>query len=164
LSRELDSVGSGPVSRIRLVLGGAFILSAITLGAVTVARLSERRRVTDEVSRLRDDLYRARVSADRCQASLTNSQSSLSVLRVTIDSLKSRIDSFEALGDGHVPADKYAEYLQMFDAYNDSVGVWGVRSDRLRTAEASCRDVIARHNALSDSIQAVLDRAGISAR
>ena len=127
-------------------------------------RMVERKRVTDEVNRLRDELYRARVSADRCQSSLTTSEAALSTLRITIDSLKSRIDSFEALGNGRVPANRYDEYLVIFQTYNDSVGVWGPRSDRLLAAEAACRDVIAHHNAVSDSIQSVLEDAGLDAR
>lgn len=152
------------MSRLRLVLAGAFILSAVTLLAMSAKRMVEHRRLTAQVSRLRDDLYRARVSADRCRSSLATSESALSTLRVTIDSLKSRIDSFEALGNGRVPAERYDEYLEVFDTYNDSVGVWGVRSDRLLAAEAACRDVIDHHNALSDSIQALLDEAGVSTR
>lgn len=137
-------------------------MSAIALLVLSAVRMVERRRLNDEVSRLRDELYRARVSADRCRSSLTTSESALSTLRVTIDSLKMRIDSFEALGSGRVPADRYDEYLEVFGAYNDSVGVWGVRSDRLRAAESACRDMIDHHNTLTDSIQSVLDEAGIS--
>jgi hypothetical protein len=102
---------------------------------------------------MREDLYRARVASDRCRSSLVTSESSLLTLTETIDSLRARVDSFEALGDGQVPADRYDEYLTVFDSYNDSVSAWETRSERLRTAEASCRSVIESHNALSDSIQ-----------
>lgn len=150
------------MSRAKLVLAGAFILSAIALLVLSAVRLVEHRRLTEEVGRLRDELYRARVSADRCRSSLVTSESALSTLRVTIDSLKTRIDSFEALGNGRVPADRYDEYLQVFETYNDSVAVWDVRSDRLRAAESACRDMIDHHNAVSDSIQSLLDEAGVS--
>jgi hypothetical protein len=86
----------------------------------------------------------------------------LLTLTATIDSLRERVDSFEALGDGQVPASRYDEYLTIFDSYNDSVAAWEIRSERLRTAEASCRSVIESHNALSDSIQRFLRDEGLS--
>ena len=129
---------------------------------VGARRLIESQRVTAEINRMREDLYRARVASDRCRSSLLTSESSLLALTATIDSLRERVDSFEALGGGQVPADRYEEYLTAFDSYNDSVSTWETRSERLRTAEASCRSVIESHNALSDSIQRVLREAGLS--
>ena len=111
----------------------------------------------------RDELYRARLSADRCRSSLQTSEASLLGLGLTIDSLRSRVDSFEALDGRGVPAGRYEEYLEIFDSYNDSVAVWEGRERRLRSAEVSCRSTIEAHNALSDSLQAVLSAAGIEA-
>ena len=151
------------MSRGRLVLAGAFLLSAVILLVVGTRKLVEHKRLTDEVTRLRDELYRARVAADRCRSSLVTSESALSTLTATIDSMKTRIDSFEALGHGRVPAPKYDEYLDLFESYNDSVGAWSVRSERLLAAESACRDVIDHHNAISDTIQSVLEEAGVPA-
>ena len=73
------------------------------------------------------------------------------------------MDSVEALGGGGaVPAGRYDEYLEVFESYNDSVAAWEVRSERLLSAESACRAVIDEHNALTDSIQAVLEGAGIA--
>lgn len=139
---------------------GALLVSATALLFIGARRLVESQRLTAEVNRMREDLYRARVASDRCRGSLVTSESSLLTLTATIDSLRARVDSFEALGNGRVPADRYDEYLTIFDSYNDSVTAWETRSERLRTAEASCRAVIESHNALSDSIQEVLREAG----
>ena len=122
----------------------------------------ENQRITTEINRLREELYRARATSDRCRRTLVTSESSLLTLTATIDSLRDRVDSFEALGDGQVPSNRYDEYLTIFDSYNDSVSSWETRSERLRTSEASCRSVIERHNALSDSIQQFLLDAGIA--
>jgi hypothetical protein len=137
--------------------------SATTVLVVSARRIVETRRVSAEITRLREELYRARVTSDRCRSSLLSSESSLLTLTGIIDSLRSRVDSFEALGAGRVPADRYHEYLGVFDAYNDSVATWETRSERLRSAEASCRSVIEHHNAVSDSIQDVLHDAGVEA-
>jgi len=137
-------------------------LSAATLLVVGTRRLVETQRTTALVNRMREDLYRARATADRCRSSLVTSESSLLALTATIDSMRARVDSFEALGGGQVPGERYEEYLAVFDSYNDSVSSWEARSERLRTAEASCRAVIEGHNLLSDSIQRVLQDAGIA--
>jgi hypothetical protein len=144
-----------------LTLGGAGVLGVmIVLGSV---RLVERQQTSEEINRLREELYQARITSDRCRGTLLTSESSLLVLGMAIDSMKSRVDSFEALDRRGVPTGRYEEYLQLFDAYNDSVEVWDVRKRRLRTSETSCRETITEHNTLSDSLQAVLSVAGIEA-
>lgn len=140
----------------------ALFVSASVLLFVGAQRMIESQRLTARIERMREDLYRARVASDRCRSSLMTSESSLLTLTATIDSLRARVDSFEALGNGQVPAQRYDEYLTIFDSYNDSVAAWETRSERLRTVEASCRTVIESHNALSDSIQQVLQNAGIT--
>lgn len=147
---------------IKIVIGGLIAVSTVVVLTVGIRRFVEQRRLSDEINRLRDDLYRARVSADRCRSSLSASEDALNALTETIDSLRSQVDSFEALGGGNVPSDSYDDYLAVFDAYNDSVASWEVRSERLRGAETSCRATIEEHNALSDSIQSVLEDAGIT--
>ena len=146
---------------IKTVVGALIAVSTVVVLIFGMRRFVEQRRLTDEVNRLRDDLYRARVSADRCRNSLSGSEAALHTLTATIDSMRAQIDSFEALGGGNVPAASYDDYLAVFDAYNDSVASWEVRTDRLRSAEAACRATIEEHNALSDSIQAVLESAGV---
>lgn len=137
-----------------LVVGGLIFLS--------VVRAVERKQTSDEITRIRDLLYQARVSADRCRGSLQTSEASLINLGLTIDSLRNRVDSFEAMDGRGVPAERYPEYLDIFDSYNDSVAVWEGRENRLRTTESACRATIEEHNALSDSLQAVLTEAGIA--
>jgi hypothetical protein len=147
---------------IKVVVGALIATSTLVVLVVGMRRFVEQRRLNDELNRLRDDLYRARVSADRCQNSLAGGEAALQTLTAAVDSLRSRVDSFEALGGGNVPARLYDEYLSVFEAYNDSVASWEIRSERLLTAEAACRGVIQQHNALSDSIQAVLEEAGLA--
>jgi hypothetical protein len=150
-------VDGTPMSRWgKVALGVALAVSTTSVLVLGARRFVDQRRTTAEITQLRDDLYRARVASDRCRNSLAGSESALRTLTNTIDSLRSRVDSFEALGDGRVPADRYDEYLEIFDSYNDSVAAWEIRSERLISSETSCRAVIEEHNALSDSIQARL--------
>ncbi len=142
------------------------VVAALVVGVMIVlgtVRLTERRHTGEEINRLRDELHSARVAAGRCRGTLRTSEGSLLTLGLTIDSLKSRVDSFETMNGTGVPARRYTEYLDIFDSYNDSVEVWGAREQRLRTVEVSCRSTIEGHNALRDSLQAVLDAAGIDA-
>jgi len=142
------------------------IVGVVAIGALLVSggqRIVERQRTTREINRLREALYRARVGADRCRSSLVNSESSLRELSAAIDSLRDRVAEFE-IGEGtarSVPAPQYQEYLQTFERYNDSVAVWETRERRLRSSEAACRETIETHNALSDSLQAALQEAGV---
>ena len=145
----------------KILIGVALAVSTLAVLILGAQRFMDQRRTAAKIERLREELYRARVSSERCRGSLRASEGSLQKLTGTIDSMRSRVDSFEALGGGRVPAERYDEYLEIFDSYNDSVAAWEVRSERLRTAEASCRAVIEEHNALSDSIQAILEGAGI---
>jgi len=144
---------------------GLIAVAAIAVAATFVfgaMRIVERQRTAREINELRDELYRARVAADRCRGSLATSEASILTLGVTIDSLRRAVSDYETAAGGGVAAEEYEEYLEVFDAYNDSVSVWEGRERRLRSAEASCRETILAHNALSDSLQAVLDEAGIA--
>jgi chromosome segregation ATPase len=150
-----------PPARWALTIVG--VIAVAVLLVTGARRILERQRTTREVNRLREELYRARAGADRCRASLLNSESSIRDLSAAIDSLRDRVDDFET-GEGgtrSVPAERYQEYLETFERYNDSVAVWESREQRLRAAEASCRETIETHNALSDSLQRVLLEAGV---
>lgn len=145
--------------------GLALLAIVITIGLVVTgaSRLIERQATIEEINRLRTDLHSARVSADRCRGSLQTSEAALRDLGIAIDSLRSVVDSFETLDGRGVPADRYPDYLEVFDSYNDSVASWEGREQRLRTAETSCHSTIEQHNAISDTLQAVLAEAGIEA-
>lgn len=149
-----------PVARTSLT-----VLAAVVAGILVVLgiqRIVERQQTVDEINRLREELYRTRLAADRCRGSLQSSEAALQSLSATIDSLRVEVGDYET-ASGQVPQALYEEYLSVFEEYNDSVAVWEGRERRLRTAEASCRSTIERHNAISDSLQTVLDQAGIEA-
>ena len=137
------------------------VIVAGTLVFLSVDKVLERQRTEDQINALREEIYRSRVASDRCRGSLQTSQAALLELGVAIDSLKRVVDGYETVPGRGVPAQNYDAYMDVFDEYNDSVGVWEGREDRLRTAETACRATIEGHNALTDSLQAVLTEAGI---
>jgi hypothetical protein len=148
-------------ARLKSIVPILLSLAAVVAIFFTVNRMMERKRTADEIERLRGELFRTRAAAERCQGSLANSEANLRAFDSMLDSLRARVDSFEAIDGRGVPADRYPEYLETFESYNDSVDVWEDRADRLRAVETSCRATIGRHNALADSLQAVLAAAGI---
>lgn len=148
-----------PVVKTGLASLGAIVVGLLIVFALQ--RVIERQQTAERINALREELYRARIASDRCRSSLQTSEASLLVLGQTIDSLRSRVGEFEAMDRRGVPAERYEEYLGTFDQYNDSVAVWEGRERRLRAAETSCRATIEQHNELSDSLQRVLDEAGI---
>lgn len=147
-----------PLARTGLASVAALLVGLIFV--LGIQRMVERKRTADRINELREELYRSRVAADRCRSALQTSEASLHDLRAAIDSLRVDVGLYETSA-GRVPQARYDEYLEVFDEYNDSVQVWEGRERRLRSAEASCRATIERHNEISDSLQTVLVEAGI---
>ena len=137
------------------------VLAASVLLFLAIDRVVERKRVIDEITHLRTELFAARSAAVRCRESLTNSEARLREFDDVIGDMRARVDSFESLDPRGVPQERYEEYMESFDSYNDSVAAWEDRAGRLRASEAACRTTIEDHNRLSDSLRAVLDAAGI---
>lgn len=148
--------------KLRAAIPILLSLSAAVLLFVGVDRLLERQRISEEVTRLRGELFQARAAAQRCQGGLANSEARLRDFDEVIGSLRARVDSFEALDARGVPEEEYDAYMESFESYNDSVAAWDDRAQRLRTAEASCRATIERHNALRDTLRGVMEGAGLA--
>jgi hypothetical protein len=113
----------------------------------------ERNRRIAEMQALRAALDQARFSADSCKVALSWEEQGFLAFDRLVDSLRNEVESFEDSDRGGVPHEEYEAYLESFERYNDSVGVWQARADSLRLKEASCRALIEAHNALGDSIR-----------
>lgn len=148
-------------SKLKAAVPILLSISAAALLFFGLDRMLERKRISDQINRLRGDLVQARAAARRCQGSIANSEQRLLEFDSMLDSLRARVDSFETLDGRGVPQREYDAYLETFESYNDSVAAWEARARRLRAAEASCRTTILEHNALTDTLQAVLREAGI---
>ena len=147
----------------RPIILGILIVSLLSITVLGARRLIEQNRTAAEITRLRDSLYRARITANRCQQNLAANESALQLFDERLDSLRARVDSFEALDPRGVPQPVYGSYMEVLETYNDSAATWDAREQQLRLQDASCRGVIDGHNAVRDSLAAVLAEAGIAA-
>jgi hypothetical protein len=138
------------MKRILMVVAAlALIVSAGLAGG----SILERNRYVREMELLRASLRQARFSVDSCRMALTYQEQSFRLFDEMVDSLRREVRGFEDPAQGGVPEAMYPEYLEAFDAYNDSVANWQLRADSLQTAEAICRALVESHNALSDSLR-----------
>jgi len=143
-------------TRAKIVIGVLLTLSSAAIMYFGAQRILEQQALRDEIARLGDGLYRARVASDRCQRSVESGEIQLRDFDARIAEMRSRVDSFEALDPRGVPQGDYDVYMEHFEAYNDSVATWEDRERRLRTQDASCREVIIEHNEFGDSLRTIL--------
>ncbi len=139
-----------PTARALAALG---VLILVVVGALGGRDLLERRRSVNEIHDLRDGVYRARVSADSCRNELAYQERLFRRFDAVVDSLRGAVRDFERMDERGVPEERYDEYLEHFEGYNDSVAVWRARAAELRETEAACRTLIEGHNALADSLR-----------
>jgi len=118
-----------------------------------VRAYQEERRLLEEITGLRDEVYRARVSADSCRNELAYEETLFRRFDEVVDSLRGEVRSYEALDERGVPEERYDEYLEQFEGYNDSVEEWERRAEGLRSTEQTCRALVTDHNALADSLR-----------
>jgi hypothetical protein len=140
----------------RIVIGLA-VLALLALATIAGGPVLERNRWRAEMQALRDSLDLARDSADSCKVALALRQEEFLSFDQFVDSLRTRVDGFEDPDQGGVPQDEYHEYLQTFEAYNESVDAWELLAENLRAEEAACRTLIEAHNRLGDSIRGLAE-------
>lgn len=139
------------------VIAAAGALLILVLALVGGRSFLERHGVASQLRRMREDLAGLRASAENCQVALSREEEAFQRVRAEVDSLRGEVRDYEALDDRGVPADRYDEYLEVFDRYNESVPVWQERADSLRAHSEACRGAARRHNALADSLRDLLE-------
>jgi hypothetical protein len=119
--------------------------------AMTIAR--ERRAERREVERLRTELAALRTASNECVAGVAQAQGEFEDYNERVDSLLDEVRDYEALDTRGVPGERYAEYLETFDAYNLSVPGWREQADSLSAQREACEALVLRHNTLADSVR-----------
>ncbi|HEX6306810.1 MAG TPA: hypothetical protein VFZ69_01415 [Longimicrobiales bacterium] len=142
-----------PRLRTWLIAAGALLL------LVVAVRVVRSLRPPDPAIVLRDSIAGLRASADSCRIEVDSGAAGMRAYGRTLDSMRARVRGMEALDPRGVPADSYDIYMAAFDAYNDSVEAWPEREDSVRALDARCRDLALHHNALTDSLRALLFRS-----
>lgn len=139
------------------------ILLSAAGAAIVVAgmlNIQDNMRTRREIEDLRSRIFLARLAADSCRGSLELAESRFRDFDSAVDTLRSQVRDMEALDPRGVPEERYDEYLQRFQAYNDSVGAWQARVEALQASEEACRTLVVRHNELSDSLRRRLVEEG----
>lgn len=139
--------------RIARVLLPTLVVLVVASVAFEVRR---RAQPTDPGVQLRNDLLRARASADSCASALAEAEARFRAYDAHVDSLRGAVRGFEALHPDGVPADSYPSYLAAFDSYNVAAAGWQARADSLQASWAACAEAVERHNALADSVSAIM--------
>lgn len=138
------------MKNLLMVLVALIVLISAGLAGGTVL---ERNRQIREMKVLRQRLQQTRFSVDSCRVALAQEEQAFLRFDRVVDSLRNRVEEYEDPSLGGVPQAEYQAYLQVFEAYNDSIPVWEARADSLQASEAVCRALVERHNLLSDSIR-----------
>jgi hypothetical protein len=145
---------------VKKLLLGLLALAVVASLAGSIWTLVDRNRTRQEIVDLRDRVARARISADSCTNTLAYDQMLFQRFDHVVDSLRGEVRALEELDPRGVPEERYDEYMERFQGYNDSVAAWERRADGLRASDAACRALIERHNGLSDSVRGVLEQMG----
>lgn len=148
--------------KLRTALLTVAVVAVAALFTVSVRSLLQRQRTRIEIEGLRARLFEARGDAQSCQRSLAARERAFRRLDADVDSLREAVRAFERMDARGVPEEQYEAYLEAFDGYNDSVGVWEAQAGALRAAEEACRGVVETHNALADSLRRRLEAEGIA--
>lgn len=142
------------MSRTRILI--VLIATVVAAGVITLARHlggnAEREAAMDLYAQLGD----VRAAVDSCRSELTRNERRFHAFDRRVDSLRIAVRALES-GAGRVPADSYAAYLRRFEQYNAAVPLWRARADSLRDDWSACRDRVANHNVLADSLRALTE-------
>jgi DNA mismatch repair ATPase MutS len=147
---------------MRRALLALVVLALATIVVAGAMNLVERQHTVREIRSLRDTLYASRVAADSCRWSLATQERRLQRYTALVDSLRGEVRDFEAMDARGVPEERYDEYIEHFEAYNDSVSSWEARAETLRVNEVGCRELVESHNALTDSLRRRIEAEGIT--
>ncbi len=142
-----------PVNWRKLALGAA----AVVVVAAWLVRWTEVRAERTEIEGLRSQLTALRASADSCQATLAWRESDFHELDRRVDSLGTEVRDLEALDERGVPQERYPDYLEVFDSYNEAVAPWQAQADSLVAHWGVCRGMVDEHNLMVDSVAKRLD-------
>lgn len=143
------------------------LLLLTVLGAAALAllwiRVTGAPTPRERLEELRHDLVALRSAADSCRDALAAEEASFQSYRSELDSLRGRVRAYEALDPRGVPADSYAAYLELFEAYNRGVRRWDAVSETLQAHWRECRRVAETHNLLADSARRLADSVSLPA-
>lgn len=154
---------SATATPTRVILGAGALLVLVYAGFGYRAHLRNQ-EILEGIETLRGQVFEVRSAADSCSTELAVAESGFRTFEATVDSLRRAVDGAEEAlpgGGRGVAAEGYEAYMASFNEYNAAVAEWETREESLRAIEARCRELVERHNALTDSLLEMLDENGI---
>jgi len=110
---------------------------------------------------LRDEVRGLRAELNLCLDQMELRERAFREQERATELLRSQVEAFEAMDERGVPGDRYSEYLEVFDEYNESLPEWERLGEDLREVSETCRELARHHNALADSLSTFLVEEGL---
>ncbi len=109
----------------------------------------------------RERMLEVRSALDRCMTQLDRWEQSFWSHERETTLLRSQIERFESLDPEGVPMDRYEEYLDVFEQYNEAIPIWEARADSVRAQHQRCGTLAERFNEKRDALERFMVREGI---
>lgn len=132
--------------RVLWILAGAVVLVSLVTGAVSIVGQVVDNSVRAQAEELRDSVREARAVLTECLDGLDVKERRFRSHERATNFLRDRVEELESLDDRGVPRDRYDEYLDVFDRYNEAVPEWERLGDSLMTLSFTCRALAEEHN------------------
>jgi hypothetical protein len=142
---------------IALVVAAGVLVGG--LGAIQEVRYQASPRAQAEA--FSEEVREGRIQVDDCLDELERNEQYFRAQERLTEELRSQVGSFEAMDPRGVPAEVYADYMEVFERYNASLPAWELRAESLRQVSERCRELTEAHNVRADSLRGLLLEAGL---
>lgn len=142
-------------------IGFMIFIALVILAAGRIYRATRPPTPEELLAPLQDELALFRAAADSCNARYAVTEARFRSIDRRVDSLRALVLRYEGMDPEGVPGDRYPEYLEAFDAYNEAVPVWEARAESVEVEFGRCRLMTEGHNELADSLRRQLVEYGL---
>jgi len=102
--------------------------------------------IQEKAENLRSEIRTLQGQVDGCLARRGALEARFQEAVDRTEALGRRVRELESLDPDGVPAERYAEYLEVFDEYNESIPEWERLGEALREEGERCRRLVDAHN------------------
>ena len=149
------------MSQARRHIGFMIFASFAILVAGRIYRMTRPPTPQELLMPLQEELAAFRMAADSCNTRYGIVEARFRAVDHRVDSLRAVVIRYESMDPDGVPGEEYVEYLEAFDAYNETVPEWQIRADSVELLNGRCRLLTEGHNELADSLRTQLVEHGL---
>jgi predicted nuclease with TOPRIM domain len=131
-------------------------LAVVAATLVVMERRSGPDPLAERAEELRGEIGELQEQVDDCLDRRTLLEARFQAAMERTEELRGRVEELESLDPDGVPAERYREYLEVFDEYNDSLPEWERLGDALRNQGLRCRRLAEAHNLRLDRLRELL--------